>query len=68
MVPALVIELGRAEGVAVLLVRTLWLQTAWNGMRESSGLGRQRMNVVWCVWSLTCLKGAHFSPLLCSGG
>lgn len=49
MVPALVIELGRAEGVAVLLVRKLWLQTAWNGMRESSGLGRQRMNVVWCA-------------------
>lgn len=41
MVPASVIELGRTEREAVLSVRALWLQNAWNGMRESSGLGKQ---------------------------
>lgn len=47
MAPALVIKLGRAEGVAVLLVRTLHLQTAGDGMRESSSLGRQCNPIVF---------------------
>lgn len=40
MVPALTIRLRRAEGMPMLLGRTVHLSTAWNGMSESSSLGQ----------------------------